>query len=164
MQWKLHILVIAIMTTVLSLGYFLLRPDPKHTVVTQVIDPIHITIVEATWGLNCNPYIEERIKKTAFSNTASKSNTTTDAKESPTFAMIKQNNVLPILQSLCDKKTQCQVTARNDVLGNPYADCSKELYVSWRCFSYDKLHTKILNENNNFTMSCASDTSSKTAK
>lgn len=164
MQWKLHIFVIAIMTTVLSLGYFLLRPDPKHIVVTQVIDPIHITMVEASWGLNCNRYIEQQLKKSAFGSSALAGDAASDSKESPALAMIKQNNVLTILQTLCDKKTQCQLTARNDILGNPYTDCSKELTVAWRCFSYDKLHEKTINENNSFTLSCASDTSSDTAK
>ena len=121
-------------------------------------------MVEATWGLNCNRYIEERLKKSAFGSSALSSNTASDIQESPALAMIKQNNVLTILQTLCDKKKQCQGTAKNDILGNPYADCSKELYVAWRCFSYDTLHTKTINENNDFTMSCAEDKSSDTAK
>lgn len=157
MQWKLHLTVIAIMTIVLTLGYYLLRPEPKQRIITHVINAKHISIVEATWGLNCNRYINEKLKKNPFTTDATGKVT---SEESAPPVPITPNNVFAIIESLCNKKNACTVSARSDILGNPYADCSKELFVSWRCFAYDILRSKTINENNSSMITCEPDDSS----
>lgn len=157
MNWKIHIPVIAGMTVILSTMYFVLKPSQAEikTVVSDLGD-VYIRIDQAHWGYNCNAQYRSYMRRARLGTNGDKAATTGTTGNAPAKPQpVLQNNVLSLVGKLCDVKTECKFTADSLTLGNPYANCFKELDIRWRCFSYDRLHSATISEGEPVEISCA---------
>ncbi len=148
----MHLSVITIITLLLLAGYTLFAPSSEVTVVTVQGSGVKMRIEQANWGLNCNKLYpemkrqeEERLKNSPTPNEKSKF----------PAAPLAENNVLTQVKKLCEGKEKCVVPATSDALGEVFPQCSKELEISWRCFSYDTLHTKKSSNGEAVSIACA---------
>lgn len=155
MNWKIHGSVIGIMFVVITIMYFAFQPKSPQTIINQLGDN-YIRINEAHWGLNCNENYKayQRRKRTMPPQQ-------TDA---PEPKPVVRNNVLPRMSELCDIKAKCEFTADSATLGEAYQYCTKELNLSWRCTTYDRLRTYNGYENDRVVIDCSPESIDKPAQ
>ncbi len=154
MRWKIHAAVIGVITAVFFIGYLLFSPTPKTPEQMAVINTsgIRMQIEQASWGLKCNE-LYDAYKKRADADAQSDKPPSENPNYSPPV-LIQANNVLTKVKELCEGKDTCDITASSDVLGNVFSDCSKDLEVSWRCFSYDRLQSGKASNGNVLSITC----------
>lgn len=134
---KFHALALGCICAVIVLLYFLI--GPKNSGV--VVDPYsptgdrYVRIVDATWGLNCNPEIN-RLRSMGKT-------TTGEGDDERPLELVKPNNVLYAVTRICEDKIACDILAINATLDlDPLSACYKELVVGYRCFSVDRKWTR----------------------
>ncbi len=132
MNWKIHGSVIGVMFVLITVMYFIMKPGTPVTTGENLGDN-YIRISEAHWGLNCNENYKAYLRrKAALGNKPA---------EGPEPQPVLKNNILPRLSSLCDIKSKCEFVANSITLGEAYQYCTKDLYISWRCTTYERLRT-----------------------
>lgn len=129
MSFKFHLLIVFFITaTVILLWQFVIRQTPLQLAAPATVQdpPFSISVIRASWGLNCTQNSEEN-------------------RHSPDDPFTKQNapyenNVLAKVQELCDGRLSCEIPISVQTLGDDQApNCTeKELSVEYRCFSYDR--------------------------
>ncbi len=139
------------MTVILLVLYMIVKPAPTAVGVATDAGTLHIE--QATWGKNCNQLYTAY--KRRYDELAKTMTPQQMAKKTPPI-IIEDNNVLDVVNGLCEHKKQCTIEANTTVLGNMFSDCSKELYVTWRCFSYDKLHSAKTDNGETLKIDCSS--------
>lgn len=103
-----------------------------------------INIVHASWGLNCNHVLT--IKRQDNQRRGLPTDKLTD---------MKRDNVLTVVQELCDDRSTCHFTATPSRLKNSrYPRCAKTLEVSYRCFSYDRLRSITVRDGDKVEIDC----------
>lgn len=153
MRWKFHASVIGVISVALLGGYLLFKPSTQQA--AALPDAAHpstqLRIQSASWGLNCNSLYDLYRQRAA-------SSTPDPAQEVNTAppVRISVNNVLEKVKGLCDAQEQCTLEATSSAMGEIFSDCSKELEVTWRCFNYDKLHTKKVSNGDTIEIDCKS--------
>ena len=104
------------------------KPEQQAAKVEEK-SPYNISILHASWGLNClNSY--------SYDPNPTPSSFATTAK-----SKWYEDNVLSRVATLCKDKKSCTIGINNDVLGDVPDDesCSiKELKIEYRCFSFDR--------------------------
>ncbi|MFW0776991.1 MAG: hypothetical protein ACN2B6_04655 [Rickettsiales bacterium] len=117
MSFKAHLLVIAAIVIVISLIWQASQTPSDKQVVTIDNNPYKISIVHASWGLNCIQRYRTPPKT------------------------LRDDNVIEAVTSLCDGKSECTIPVNTETLGkDPAIRCSdKLLKVEYRCFSYDRI-------------------------
>jgi hypothetical protein len=151
-NWKIHALAIAAITIVIYLLYSATRPEPVGTAPSAPASGRSIQIVSASWGLECNRYLNSAIER------ANEQRAKLPSEERNSVPMPKEitvNNALERVQSLCDGKETCTFRADDDTIGiETYRGCGGDLDVSYRCFKIDRLHKLSVNRNENVTLDC----------
>lgn len=153
-NWKVHAIAIGVIVSVITVVFLAFAPPPKkETAVTEEAkgsvpaNQLHIEIVRATWGLNCNQIIDyaiDRIRKNPELR-----------KKGNIPERVQPNNVRRIISDACAGKPACQFEATSEALKiNPYHTCMKQLLIDYRCFSYDQLRTLKANERDKVVMDC----------
>ena len=137
-NWKIHALAIAAITIVIYLLYATLRPEPVETAASTSGSVNNIQIISASWGLECNRYLESAI------NRANQQRAKLDPDQQKTFPIPKEmikNNALPSLKKLCGGREVCSFRADEETVGvTTYKGCGGGLELSYRCFTIDRLH------------------------
>lgn len=138
MRWKIHAAVILVIT-VLILGVFALFDTPESQKLTlDGSNPnIRMQIQKANWGNNCNSLYEIYKRRAEQAEKNGDKRPPSPGQTPP--VIIPENNAIGIVKGLCEGRSKCRIDANSGVLGNVFSDCSKDLEISWRCFSYDKL-------------------------
>lgn len=148
---KFHLIAIVSICVVITATYFLLASEQQAAPVVQ--STTAIAIDHATWGKNCDRYIEQGIEAWVPPKPGEKG--------MPKPAYAKHNNALPALQKACDGKLTCSVTATSDKLdAEPMTNCAKRLIVGYRCFKFDRLHITEVAQGNSLSISCREDDTS----
>lgn len=153
MRWKFHISVIGVISVALLGSYLLFKAasPPPAVQATAAQQRTQLRIQSASWGLNCNS-LYEIYKQHAASETGTDPDSPS-AKAPP--VRIPADNVLEKVRAMCDAKQACTLTANTETMGEVFADCSKDLDVSWRCFNYDKLHSKHVHHGGTIEIDCS---------
>jgi len=132
---KLHAFAICCISAIVLMMYMVMRPS---TASQQAASPYatgerYVRIDTASWGLNCNQEI-----------TRLNANRKSDSPEKP-YALAASNNVTLQLGELCNGRLVCNFNADATTLdSDPLKSCFKQLLVSYRCFSIDRLwHLKL---------------------
>ena len=82
--------------------------------------------VSATWGDNCNDYIQSMSNNPGSEDTASH--------VTATLLPVRHDNALRRVSTLCDAKASCSFPVTTDALGaDPAPGCTKALTVDYRC-------------------------------
>lgn len=151
---KFHIIAISIIC-VLVVGLSQLMGS-SHSAAPQAPErgDRYVRVVSATWGLNCNPFIEEakRARATSALPTDDKGNV---IPQEPIKEMAL-DNILSTAKTMCDGKISCQIMATSDVLGlDPMDSCFKKLNLNFRCFEMDRLKTTETNQGEMLKIDCS---------
>lgn len=131
MNLKLHLIVSAIFLALIfgALSYFSTTQAPPSAP-TPITSDRFIQIARATWGENCNGYIQSAQEQVRMGKS-----------KDPAPALVRRDNALRVVSSLCNGKEQCQFATDPVSLGfDPIASCDKEMVVEYRCFVSDRSH------------------------
>jgi hypothetical protein len=146
---KLHTIAIASICAVITLVYLLFTPT--KTADAPVEDGRAINIYSATWGDNCNGEIADANSK----RQAAPLTKSDIAAESKMLTPVQPNNVLVPVSTACNSLSSCTIAVNSAVLGvEPFEKCYKQLTVTYRCFSYDRLATAQANQGKLLTIDC----------
>jgi len=133
MNLKLHLLVSAVFLVLIfgALVYFsALTPQSQEPL--PVTKDRFIQIKSATWGENCNDFIQtqrDRLKNSPA--------------DTPVPEPVRKNNALRVVSSLCNGKETCQFTLAEESLGfDPAPQCDKNMELEYRCFLTDIAHSQ----------------------
>lgn len=149
---KFHIIAISLICIIVAAIYKWTGtngPNPNANTVSSR----SIRISNATWGLNCNPYILGA--KQAQANAPLKKDANGQVIPSKPLKPVAMNNVLESLKTLCEGKLTCELFASNEVLGlDPIEGCFKKLDVHYRCFTSDRLIITQTNQGELLKLNC----------
>lgn len=131
MNLKLHILAtIAFLALILGAMILFTATSEPDTGPTPITEDRFIQIKSATWGENCNPFLEN--KRADMIRKHSKD---------PLPELIRKDNALRPVSSLCNGKESCQITLTEKALQfDPAPNCAKDIEIEFRCFVTDMAH------------------------
>ena len=131
MSFKIHLLIITIIVTVLYLVWVFVASQSSEPVIIQQspTSQYNISIAHASWGMNC---------RTSFSY-AGGIDAMGQVDNDVDLSKIKEDNVRSAVSNLCNGKAVCDIPLDTATLGDdPLPICgSKILQIEYRCFSID---------------------------
>lgn len=160
-NYKFHAIAIAVISVVIVVIFLFFGPkDPSDSPPVALTSANNYTrIVSATWGLNCNVFIESAILAQAQKGLAKDENGNVIATE--ILKKVTPNNVLENVITLCEGKPICNSYIDSTTLANePSADCFKRLEIAYRCFEIDRLRTINVGQGENLNIDCTNPTAS----
>lgn len=147
MNLKLHIIVSVIFLLLIfgALSYFSASNQPAATPPSITSDRF-IQVSRATWGENCNPYIESARQQVRMGKA-----------QGPAPEMVRRDNALRAVSTLCNNLEQCQFSLSLEGLGfDPVAECNKEFSMEYRCFLSDRNHKIVGEDGDTVLVDCTS--------
>lgn len=125
-QLKIHIAAVAVIIVLLVVVFYLTNDKEQKTAKNEY----YIEIIHSTWGMNC---VNRR--RTGNNTAKPKYPFVGD----PALPLIRKDNVISKVSTLCNAKSICKIDVSEATFGfNPDKNCSKNLDVEYRCFSYDR--------------------------
>lgn len=145
---KFHLAAIAAICVLIVILYMLFGPKKAGPAV-EVVGDRFIQIDNATWGKNCDPFVDQALAEWRLPATGSKEAAT------PRPEQAQYNNVLSLISAECNGKLSCRVLATSDVMKvEPLKSCYKRLTVGYRCFTYDRLWTADIGQGDLLELDC----------
>ncbi len=150
---KTHIIVIALILLVIMFAAHMVRQMDRGAAATStkpiVIDETRfIHVIRASWGRNCHG-------KKRRSSPAVTLGITEEGVYSTPFYDIAENNAYKIVADKCNNRRSCTLEANSDFIGFDAApNCTKELVVEYRCFSYDTPWIKKAKQKQTMVIDC----------
>ncbi len=146
---KFHLIaitsIVAIITVMFYVSGALDKPAPPPAPVEQIGDR-YIQISKAHWGRNCNKFLEGQNRQLERQG------------RPPRYELVRDNNALRVVSSLCNGKRTCELEATADALGiDPIPSCTKMLEVEYRCFAFDRPWFKDVMEPESLTIDCSNE-------
>ena len=147
---KTHLVSIAIISAVVIVIYAVFAPhDVKSGTQNQLQGDRYIQIDSASWGVNCNPYIDDALRSWKPSETPAL------AAKNPKPHRVNPDNALAPISNACNGKMTCAFEANPEFFGDdPMTSCPKKLEVRYRCFAFDKLTIKEFNPGGEVRIDC----------
>lgn len=145
-QTKIHLISLVVAVVLIGLMYFLLLASPKtEAPLKEKEDSQYSILIEsATYGMNCQKFIEH--------NNGIRARSTPPREQ---LAPITQNNVLRIISRHCSTQRACEIYVSPQVIGiDPAPNCAKNLAISYRCFSFDNARSITGIEGKTLTINC----------
>ena len=145
---KTHLVAITLICLVIIGLYFLLGGDKTPKGPQPLQGDRYIQIDSATWGKNCDPYVDEALKKIPTVDLSKPISTR------PHHAAI--NNALLAISTACNGHLRCNFEPTTALIGDePLANCFKHLEIRYRCFAYDHLVSLDVGQHDNVLIDCA---------
>lgn len=161
-NYKFHATAISVLCLLITALYALLAPKHPSTEVVQQDNGLAVEIYSATWGEECNFYIQDLIEKYNQKPLEKDANGQLIKQDKPT--LVVPNNALMAVSQWCNGKPACDINPTADTIGfDPLPSCSKKLAVSYRCYSYDRLHTLSVAQGDTKRIDCNAPANSPTA-
>lgn len=161
---KFHAVAISLITLIVVVLYIVIDPKPQQAPVDNAPreGDRQVSIINATWGENCNPAIEEALR---------------DQRNSPPvkdgrgnvlpympLKKVEPDNVLQKVSETCNHRFACQLRLDPETLGvDPLPGCYKQLVVAYRCFTFDRLNTLTLDQGDMLKIDCTKTTNEAAA-
>jgi hypothetical protein len=146
---KFHAIAIGSICLIITVLFLVMGPKEA----AAPVDPNtpsgdrYIRIYSATYGQNCNPDI------TRLRSEPVKLNDDGTMPELP--QLVQRDNALLALSSLCDGRLSCTTTLSDEALKvDPVPRCYKQLKLSYRCYTIDRLWAKEFNQGDTLTIDC----------
>ncbi len=148
-------MALTIICALIVVLYVIIDPNKPPPGPSQVAGDRFIQIYTASWGENCNSFIEqENLNRQQLRLQQKVANDTADASLKP-LPRINSDNVLSVLGARCNGKLDCTFYVTSEELKiEPLASCFKQLVIGYRCFAYDRLWTHTINQGENITIDC----------
>lgn len=143
---KFHAIAIGSICLIVIVLFLIMRPntDAPAEVSPYATGDRYVRVESATWGLNCNQEI----------NRLRQSSQKTDADDQP-YHTATLNNVALQVGELCNGRLVCDFNADATTLQeDPLTSCYKQLEISYRCFSIDRLWRLTFNQGDNAHIDC----------
>ena len=134
---KFHALALGIICVVIIILFFLIGPKAVGVAAdpNQPTGDRYVRIIDATWGLNCNPEIN-RLRGLGKT-------TVGEGEAQRKLEPVQLNNALYAVTARCEDTLACDILAINETFQlDPLSTCYKELVVGYRCFSVDRKWTR----------------------
>lgn len=133
MAFKIHLIIISVVIVIIYLGWrvhvnSVVAPEAQTITKTSY----NISVIHASWGLNCPVYAGEASNTLDQAYVQGKSNANANKPSA--------DNVLKQVSELCNGKEKCDITASADVFGDILPkDCTeRQLDVEYRCHAFDR--------------------------
>lgn len=150
-QNRFHAIAIGSICLVVTAIYFILQPAnvaPQDN--QQLLGDRYIQIYSATWGEDCNRYIDSEI-----ANTPMRKDKNGMLLPGSKRQRVMPNNVLDKLSDACNGKLTCTIGANSSILGvEPMETCYKQLKVAYRCYTFDRLWSQTIAQGNMLSIDC----------
>jgi hypothetical protein len=161
-NWKFHALALSIICVIIIALYFAIGPKKQAPVdPNAAIGDRFVQVYSATWGANCNEYIDRENADRARLRLNPKPGGDPHALE-PLHSVIN-DNVLVRLGEKCNGKISCNFPASSEAIGvEPFEACFKRLTIGYRCFTYDRLRTLDANQGDLVAIDCHEETAPAT--
>lgn len=143
---KFHAIAIGSICLIVIVLFFIMQPETRAPVETSpyATGDRYVRIDSASWGMNCNQEISRRMRQPRDA----------EATDKP-LQLVSTNNVLLQMGELCNGRMVCQLSANSDILQEePLSSCFKQLEVTYRCFSIDKLWRVQANQGDELIIDC----------
>lgn len=159
---RTHLYAIGAICFVITILYLLAGPKAPTPEEQAAKSPYKISIVSASWGLNCNSAIREAIELHKSVNAP----VLTEGETPPVLKPVERDNALEGVRARCENNPRCEILATSEVMGSdPYAGCFKKLDITYRCYDIDRLRTLQGDQGDILRLDCTSiDTPADAAK
>lgn len=150
-HYRFHAIAISIICVVIISVYFLTQPKHVPAVANQpLLGDRYIQVYNATWGEECNPYIDANA-----ANTPMKKDDQGMLIAPKLPQRVEPDNVLPVISDGCNGKLTCEMVVNSKTMGvEPMESCFKQLKVSYRCYAFDRLWTKTVRQGEKLVIDC----------
>lgn len=143
---RLHATSLGIICAAITVVYFIFAPH-ESKVDTRLHGDRYIQIDSASWGLNCNPYVDDALRQWTPSDDPEN--------PSPKPHLAMENNALSAVSEACNGKLSCKFTPTPRSVGDdPLLNCPKILAVRYRCFTFDKLNSEEFRASDDLEIDC----------
>lgn len=152
---KFHLLAVGVICTIITVVYTVSKPDPAQT---PTVDPElaagrSVEIASATWGEGCNEFMNELNRTTRSKPVELDENG--QPKPQTIYTLATYNNVLERVTNACKGQISCSITPSDDALGvTPLHSCAKQLKITYRCYSFDRLWEATIDGGQTHTIDC----------
>lgn len=144
---KFHAVAVSAICAVVVVAYAMMGPPAKTDEQGKPLlrGDRYIQIDSATWGRNCDPYIDQALKTWKPD----------PAKPTPRPHRVVEGNALLPVSEICNGKLTCKFSADSEVLrDDPLPSCSKQLALRYRCFAYEPFIAKSVGQHETVTIDC----------
>lgn len=156
-NYKFHGIALAVICGLITIMYLILAPKPVAPVDNTLRGDRYIEIYSATWGQECNAYIRQIIANPP----APQKDENGEIIKRPELKVVELNNVLPRVSEICNGRLECEIATNSETLGvEPLPSCFKRLEMSYRCFSYDRLWKRSIDQGKIEKIDCSANANS----
>lgn len=147
-----HAIAIGIICLVVVVLFFMMKPAPQQVQLNPfATDDNYIRVDSASWGLNCNEEIhrlnseldEEEFVAEPPPPAAAKLGAApapAPAPQKKIRPLVTGNNATLRMGELCNGRSQCEIVLNPQLFeSDPLPSCFKQLTLSYRCTSFDRL-------------------------
>lgn len=153
-RMKFHLIAILLIVVIVSIVHTLTQPKalPPRIVAVAQYTP---TILEATWGRNCNPQIADAMLQEPQRYEARPAVPDPSAPQQKPLAQVQHNNVLDAVKKLCDGQETCVIEANTETLGQILPTCQSKLEVQFYCKETERVRKRSVNQGQSLTLDCS---------
>lgn len=146
---RIHLVAIAIVCLVVLVVYATMHRGGGLRGGVPVETDRAIQIDSATWGRNCDSAVDDALRTWQPPKTPEEF----AARPKPHRAI--PDNALVALSNRCNGKLTCSFRADSTTMeDDPLPSCFKRLSLRYRCFSYDRLVMKEIEQGEQVTLDC----------
>jgi hypothetical protein len=129
MSFKIHLIIVSVIIVIVYLVWGMTRSQPQTAALNQP-DSYTITVIHASWGLNCPVVVSnENVLDKAYVK-----------KSGNNPSQPYTDNALNIVADLCNGQSECTIALSDELFsGLAPENCNdKKLTVEYRCFAFDR--------------------------
>ncbi len=153
-KMKFHLIALLLIILTISILHFAFKPAPAGPRIVQVVQ-YSPTILSASWGMNCNPRIEQALIQNPPRATVRSVIPGEAADTKPMLAVVQANNVLTKVQSLCAGQQTCVFFANDETLGQIFSGCASELTLQYYCKETERVKALRVMNNTEAKLDCS---------
>lgn len=145
MNIKFHLITVSLFVLLIFGAVMLFSSDTfKGSDPVSIAEDRFIQIKSATWGKNCNAYLQTL-------HDEARKNQAADAPP----PLIRNDNALRLVSSFCNAKESCTFTLNETTMGfDPAPTCAKNIEIEYRCFVTDLAHKTTVNQGYSVYINC----------
>jgi hypothetical protein len=150
---KFHVIAISIISVIVIILYLLIGPKSSEQGEAKPSDRF-ARISSATWGLACNPQIEETQRLQDAIPLAKDADGKVIRVER--LQKVTIDNVLPAVKKACEGKLSCVMMAYDDTLGvKLLPGCYRQLNATYRCSDVDRIVSVNIDQGQALRIDCS---------
>lgn len=153
-KMKFHLIAIVLIVLIVSAISEFTKPEPLAPRIVTVVQYTP-TILEATWGRNCNTNIDRALMNQPQRYAARPAVPDPSAPQEHVLARVQSNNVLAKIQGLCADQEICTLKADNTTFGEILPGCASKLELQYYCRETERVRRLTYNNNQVVKLDCS---------